>query len=415
MEKNENEEFIPESSEQPIGLTDKPSDELNESTYSEEPILIKPQPEVSIQTQPIEPKLTKEKKRHPLAYALGVGALALGCGFTGTYLGNQIAPKRSVIYQTLDSSSPINATGTGLSIQEIAANNLNSVVEIQTEDVTGFLNQTYVQQGAGSGVIFTQDGYIITNNHVINNASSIKVKLHNGESYEATVIGKDTKTDLAVLKIETTNLTPVVLGNSENIAIGDIAVAIGNPLGQLGGSVTDGIISALNRSITLSNQTMNLLQTNAQVSPGNSGGGLFNANGELIGIVVAKSNAADTEGIGFAIPINDVKEVVEELINHGFVTNRPTLGVYLQEVPSNSQGVKPGLYIQEVIENSAAESAGLQANDRIIAIGDVEVTNYSELSAEVAKYSVNDTVSIQVVRDGKTMTIDCTLGQSTQS
>lgn len=381
------------------GYTEDEFNQVQETIAPDEPISL---------TEP-----PKDKKRHPFAYALGVGSLAFIAGFGGVYLGNQVSPSKTVIYQAPNTSTPLNASDKGLSIQEIAARNLNSVVEIQTEDVSGFLNQTYVQQGAGSGVIFSEDGYIITNNHVIDNASQITVKLHNGESYTATLVGKDSKTDLAVLKIEATGLISATLGDSDAVNVGDVVVAIGNPLGQLGGSVTDGIISALNRSITLSNETMNLLQTNAQVSPGNSGGGLFDGNGNLIGIVVAKSNAADTEGIGFVIPINDVKKVVEEIITHGYVTSRPALGIYLQEVGVNSQGIKPGVYITEVMSDSAASKAGLIANDRIIAINDMEVDSYSDLSTELAKYKVDDTISIQVVRDGKTMTFDCKLQQST--
>lgn len=357
----------------------------------------------------------KEKKRRPFAYATGVTCLAFVASFSGSYLGNQANPSKSVIYQNVDSVSPVNASDKGLSIQEIAARNSDSVVEIQTEDTETFLNQTYVEKGAGSGVILTEDGYIVTNFHVVENATNINVKLHNGESYTATLVGTDKKTDIAVLKIDKNGLKPAILGDSDKIAVGDVAVAIGNSLGQLGGSVTDGIISALNRSVTISNQTMNLLQTNAQVSPGNSGGGLFNGNGELIGIVVAKSNAEDTEGISFAIPINDVKEVVEEIINHGYVTNRPTLGVYLSEIPVNDQGIKPGLYIQSVIDDSAAQKAGLQADDRIIAINDIEVSTYNELSRELSTLSVGNTVTIQVVRDGKTMSFECKLQNSTQT
>ncbi|MEG2489159.1 MAG: trypsin-like peptidase domain-containing protein, partial [Anaerorhabdus sp.] len=256
-------------------------------------------------------------------------------GFGGGYLALQMYPQ-SVIVQNTNTNSSLNNTALSsdnLSLQDIIQKAQPSVVEIRTETVSNnFLLQEYVSEGAGSGVIITSDGYIVTNNHVIDNASTINVTLSDGTSYPATLIGKDAATDLAVIKIEATNLTMAVLGNSDGISVGDTVVAIGNPLGRLGGSATDGIISALDREITIDNETMTLLQTNAAVNPGNSGGGLFNSRGELIGIVNAKSSGSDIEGLGFAIPVNDVKTVAEQLINDGYVSNRASMGVYLSEV-----------------------------------------------------------------------------------
>ncbi|WP_442879300.1 S1C family serine protease, partial [Anaerorhabdus sp.] len=287
-------------------------------------------------TTPTPPKQEPKSGKKRIAGIMLAAALVGGTfGFGGGYLALQMYPQ-SVIVQNTNTNSSLNNTALSsdnLSLQDIIQKAQPSVVEIRTETVSNnFLLQEYVSEGAGSGVIITSDGYIVTNNHVIDNASTINVTLSDGTSYPATLIGKDAATDLAVIKIEATNLTMAVLGNSDGISVGDTVVAIGNPLGRLGGSATDGIISALDREITIDNETMTLLQTNAAVNPGNSGGGLFNSRGELIGIVNAKSSGSDIEGLGFAIPVNDVKTVAEQLINDGYVSNRASMGVYLSEV-----------------------------------------------------------------------------------
>ena len=199
------------------------------------------------------------------------------------------------------------ATGSELSIQEIIARNENSVVAIETESVStdSWLGQ-YVTQGAGSGIVYSEDGYIITNNHVISGASSIKVTLHNGTELKASLVATDPQTDVAVIKVDETGLTPVSFGDMTSLSVGDLAVAIGNPLGTLSGTATEGIISALEREITIDGKSMSLIQTSASINPGNSGGGLFDQYGHLIGMVVAKSSGSDVEGLGFAIPADTV-------------------------------------------------------------------------------------------------------------
>ena len=220
-----------------------------------------------------------------------------------------------------------------LTTPEIVEKTADSVVEITTETVqTGTMLQQYISSGAGSGVIVTEDGYIITNHHVIENATSITVTLHNGESYPATLVGLDNQLDVALLKIEASGLTPASIGTSSDLLVGQTVVAIGNPLGQLGGTVTQGILSAKDRNITLDGETMTLLQTDAAVNPGNSGGGLFDAQGNLIGLVVAKSSGDDVEGLGFAIPIDNVVEVLDDLKEYGYVTGRVSLGVTLIDI-----------------------------------------------------------------------------------
>ncbi|MFI3284150.1 MAG: trypsin-like peptidase domain-containing protein [Erysipelotrichaceae bacterium] len=355
----------------------------------------------------------RKKKGHPFIYAVFIAFLAFGCAFSGTYLAIEITQyNKIVLYESVDTTTTLNVTDSGLSLQEVVNLTSPSVVEILTENVSEYMNQSYIQTGAGSGVIITSDGYIVTNNHVIEDVNNIQVKLTDGTTYTATLIGTDSTTDIAVIKIDATGLTPAVFADSSQIQVGDSVIAIGNPLGELGGSVTDGIISALDREISVEGQSMTLIQTNAQVSPGNSGGGLFNTSAELVGIVVAKSSDEYAEGIGFVIPSNVVKEIVEELINYGYVTTRPTLGIYLQEITANSQGIKEGVYVVEVIEGTAAEDAGLQPNDRIIAVDNQEVTTYDELSAIISSKEVGDQVTIQVSRDGKIVELTCTLQNS---
>ena len=219
---------------------------------------------------------------------------------------------------------------------------------------------------------------------------------------------------MAVLKINASGLRPVTFGDSDNLNVGETAVAIGNPLGELGGTVTNGIISAKDRSITLDNQQMTLLQTNAAINPGNSGGGLFNSRGELIGMVVAKSSGSDVEGLGFAIPSNLVSKIAQELIANGYVTGRPALGVTVLSI-ENAQtamqyGVSSlGVYITDVESGSAADKAGLQAGDRIISINNLVVESFADLSAALDNYAVGDTVEIMVSRGGSTVTVSLTL------
>ena len=295
------------------------------------------------------------------------------------------------------------------------------MVEISTEVVSrnDFFGQ-YIQSGAGSGVIFSEDGIIVTNDHVVDGASTITVRTSDGTSYEATLVGADSKTDVAVLKIDATGLTPAILGDSDSLSVGEYAMAIGNPLGHLGGTVTDGIISALSREVTISGENMTLLQTNAAINPGNSGGGLFNEKGELVGIVNAKSSqtSADTsiEGLGFAIPINTVKNSVQELMEYGYVRGRAALGVVLVDISTAQQAFqyrvsRMGVYVQSVTEGGASEKAGIKIGDNIIAIGDVAVSSTANIKSQLNNYSVGDTIQVQVIRDGRTLTLDVVLDE----
>ncbi len=340
--------------------------------------------------------------------------ISLGCGITGAFLIVR-SNSSSVIYQ--DTSKVINTGSEDSStIKSVVEQCANSVVEIQTESVTNGSNlfQQYVSSGAGSGVILTADGYIVTNHHVIEDANSIIVRTRSGDEYKATLVGSDAQSDLAVLKIEATGLTPAVLGDSTKLEVGDLAIAIGNPLGELGGSVTSGIISALDREMTIDGQTMTLLQTDAAVNPGNSGGGLFDANGDLIGIVNAKSSGEDVEGIGFAIPISTAKEIIDELINNGAVTSRPTLGVSLYNVTDMNTAAQlgvdeQGVYIVQIVEDGCADKAGLKTGDRIIGVDGETIEDATDVRTILNQHKIGESIKVTVDRDGKTLSIDVAL------
>lgn len=293
----------------------------------------------------------------------------------------------------------------------------NSVVEIATETVVnGSIMRQYISEGAGSGVIIREDGYIITAYHVIEDASKIKVILKSGETYDASLIGSDSDNDVAILKIDKTGLTAAVMGDSDSLRVGETAVAIGNPLGQLGGTVTTGIISALDREIDLGDTIMNLLQTNAAINPGNSGGALFNAKGELVGITIAKSTGSDVEGLGFAIPINDVKNVVNDILTYGYVKGKVQLGANLLDVSNVYMAMMYGLnstgvYVQSVENGSSAEKAGLKSGDRIVEFAGQDILTVSELKKELNKHEVGENVEIIVVRNGREKTLNVYLSE----
>lgn len=350
----------------------------------------------------------------------GGGLLALEVG-SGNIPGLLAKSGDSVIYRTVETNSDSSDTdSTSLSINQIAELAADSVVEISTESTQFSYFGAQTATGAGSGVIISTDGYIITNNHVIDGASTITVTLHDNKSYTATLVATDSQTDIAVLKIDADDLTPVVIGDSSKLEVGDTAVAIGNPLGELGGSVTSGIISGLEREITLDSETMNLMQIDAAINPGNSGGGVFNDNGELVGIVVAKASSIDVEGIGFAIPVNDITDVIDQLIDYGYVKGRTSLGVTLINIDDSQTAMsyrvdKTGVYALQVTSGSNAEDAGIKAGDRIISVDGTEITTADQVVDLVSTHSVGDTLRIKVDRDGKTMTLSVTLNEDIPS
>lgn len=373
------------------------------------------------------PKAKKPKKqrkpisRGGIAIALAVTMVfSCGLGFGGGYFANKVNTSTSGslnITKTSNSGTTTTASSTSKanSTSEIVKKTADSVVEISTESVvTGSFAQQYVQQGAGSGVIISQDGYILTNNHVINGANSVKVRLRDGTEYDATIIGSDSDNDIALLKVSATGLSPATFGDSNSLAVGDYVVAIGNPLGELGGTVTDGIISALARKVTIEDTQMTLLQTNAQVNPGNSGGGLFNANGELVGIVNAKQSATEVEGIAFAIPINNVLDILSDLKEYGYVTGKVDLGIDFTDITSDETafyyGVnQTGCYVLSVDFGSNAEKAGVTRGDLVTKVNDTDVSSSSDITTALEKAEVGDTVTFTVSRRGTSKTISFVL------
>ena len=309
------------------------------------------------------------------------------------------------------------STGSVLSIQEIIAKNENSVVAISTETVdTDFWIGQYVTEGAGSGVIYSEDGYIITNNHVIDGASNIKVTLHDGTEYEATLVATDSMTDVAVIKIDATGLPAVSFGDMSKINVGDAVVAIGNPLGTLSGTATEGIVSALEREITLDGKQMTLIQTSASINPGNSGGGLFDQYGNLIGIVVAKSSGSDVEGLGFAIPCDKVAGVAKSLIENGYVEGRPQAGITIVDLTDANAAMRAGVtitgvYISDVTGNNA-KAAGFQKGDLIYYLEDTKITSSAQLISLIQNHNIGDTVTFTVVRNNEMIKISVELEAS---
>lgn len=316
-------------------------------------------------------------------------------------------------YQVLPTAAVSNEPGT-LSIPEIAQLASPSVVEITTETVkTDMVMRQYISEGAGSGVIISSDGYIVTNNHVIDRARRISVTTNDGRNFEAEVVGKDPQTDLAVLKVDAKGLRPAVFGDSDKLVVGELAVAIGNPLGELGGTVTEGIISALNRDIIIDGQTMNLLQTSAAINPGNSGGGLFNGKGELIGIVTAKSSGLGIEGIGFAIPSNTVHDIAGQLLEYGYVRGRVEVGVTLVDISDVRAAMlygvpRLGVYVLNVIN----EDTGFKPGDRIVSVEGKEINSIKDFKNMISRHKVGDNLKVIVQRGRSMLELNVTLREA---
>ena len=381
--------------------------------------------------QPGKPvSLTRKSLALLIALCVVVSALF---GFGGSYLANALNGGHSGSSKTASVSKNgyklEDATGSKMTVQEVTNKTKDSVVEIKTESVSADAwMQQYVTEGAGSGVVMTADGYIMTNNHVIDGASKITVTTSDDKEYEAKLVGTDSITDIAVLKISAKNLTPATYGNSDQLAVGDMAVAIGNPLGELGGTVSAGIISALDRELAIDGKTMTLLQTDASINPGNSGGGLFNGDGQLIGIVVAKSSGSNVEGLGFAIPINKAADVAQQLMDKGYVSDQPSTGMSYAESSqgngaaqffgnsqdSQSQSSSAAVYIQEVTGTNA-KKAGFQSGDLVYAVDGTRINSFNTLSSIVTSHKVGDKLTYTIVRGNQTKEIKLTLEEKKAS
>lgn len=358
--------------------------------------------------------------RNKIITTIGIILLSGVVGFGAGYAGSHLSNNANVTIQQQTNKSNFGTVQVS-DVSDIVEKCKDSVVEITTESASSgnSIFGQYVSQGAGSGVIISKDGYIVTNNHVVSGATSLKVTTTDGTEYDASVVGKDSQTDLAVIKVDANNLQAATLGDSDILQVGDPAIAIGNPLGELGGTVTTGIISATDRQITIDDETMTLLQTDAAINPGNSGGGLFNADGNLIGIVNAKESSTGIEGLGFAIPITPAQDIITELMQNGSVTSRPALNVSLYDYTSNNQGqyskYEDGCYIVQIVKNGAADKAGLKQNDRILSFDGEQIQSTSDVKNVLKKHKIGDTIKMVVERDSKKITVEITLQAQTQT
>ena len=385
------------------------------------------------QGSPKQPPKKRRRKNSNIARSAVALVLAAAMGFVGGFVGAQVGNTggKVVIQQVAPSSTSSSDSGSasavntasGMTTAQVSEMVSPSVVVITTEQVVysqwSWYGQSQVESGAGSGVIISSDGYILTCDHVVSGASNITVTIGD-KDYTATVVGEDSTSDIAVIKVDADGLTPAIVGDSDKLAVGDNVLAVGNPLGELGGTVTSGIVSALNRSVTIqgtsSTNTMSLVQMDASVSPGNSGGGLFNMNGELIGLVNAKSSSSDAEGLGFAIPINDAIKVAQDLLENGYVSGRPYMGITYLAVTDAQTAAQLnvnayGVYVVDVVQGGPADKAGLKTGDRIVSIDGTEIAQKDDLGTLIQQHAAGDTLSITVAREGQMQTVSLTLGE----
>ena len=374
--------------------------------------------------QPVQEMKPVKKNR----MGLRITALALCCALLGGAVGGGVAyyagnrpgetsvnvssrPATQVSVKTVDGK-------TLMTDAEVYAAGVNSVVSINVTGTSGtnFFGQAVQTASAGSGFILTKDGYIVTNYHVVKNGETVKVTLYNGDEYEAKYVGGDEDYDIAVVKVEAADLQPVTLGDSDTLNVGDRALAIGNPLGELTFSMSGGMVSCVNRAINVDGTPFNMIQTDASINPGNSGGPLFNQYGEVVGIVSAKYSSTgneSVEGLGFAIPINDVFAMIQDIMTNGYVTNKPYLGVTAgtmtkQMAAQYRYGVTSGVFIYSVEEGSAADQAGLKMGDVITKVDDTNITSMEDLTVVKKQYSAGDTCTFTIYREGQETTVELT-------
>ena len=374
--------------------------------------------------------------RRALACALAVVLCAVAiAGFADTQTGEKhFTLEAATMEVSQDPDRP------ALSIKEIAKRSRPSIVGIATEATITYNDPfggyygysrrqtppTIRQSGAGSGIIISADGYILTNSHVVNSADSIRVYLSDGTDYPALLVGEDTINDMAILKIAAENLTPALFGDSSLLEVGELAVAIGNPLGEVNGSVTAGIISALERTLTIDGKDMTVLQTDAAINPGNSGGALINSFGEVIGIVTAKTSSISVEGIGYAIPVNHVKELVEQLVIDGEealleadAASGPMLGISIDVIDEEralqygqryGTDIPQGIYVLDVEPYSPAERAGIHIGDTILSLGGQEVKTHEDLTRVKGEIPQGVPQPLVVLRNGQEVELTIVLG-----
>ena len=361
------------------------------------------------------------------ALLLACALVGGGAGFGGAALARSVGVGGgTAIHQsdrTVQEVTVKKVTGqTLMTPAEVYASTVGSVVSINCSAVsTNIFGQRVESASSGSGFVITQDGYIVTNHHVVASASSVKVTMYDGKEYSAAVVGSDSDYDVAVLKVETTGLQPVTLGNSADVNVGDTVLAIGNPLGELTFSMSQGIVSCCDRAINVSGTPFNMIQVDASINPGNSGGPLMNLYGEVVGIVSAKyssySNTA-VEGLGFAIPIGDVQAVITDIMENGQITSKPSMGItagtMTRQMATQYQIDKDnGVFVYSVDKGGAGEKAGLRMGDVITKVDSMEITSMEDLTAAKKGHRAGDTVTVTYYRDGQTQTTELTFDAKT--
>ncbi len=382
-----------------------------------------------------QPKKRRSGCRGVLSVVLVLAMIAGSCGLTYGVLNTRWEEKAqadassiSQMQQQISAlqSDGLTATNVTYAVSPEGAqtprmvyeNNAKSVVAVSATVQTTSYGQTRQGTSGGSGFILSQDGYIVTNCHVVENASDVKVTLSTGDEYDAKIVGSDTINDVALLKVDAAGLPAVKIGSSDNLAIGDMVCAIGNPLGSLTATLTVGYVSGKDRQVTTDNSTINMIQTDAAINSGNSGGPLFNMYGEVVGITSAKysgttSSGASIEGISFAIPIDDVMGIIDDLQEYGYVTGA-YLGVTVQDTDAAAAklyGMPTGAYVNSVVDGGSADRAGVQPKDIIIALGENEVSNRNDLTHALRRFKAGDTTTITVIRSGERITLDITLDE----
>ena len=363
------------------------------------------------------------------ALLLACALVGGGAGFGGAALARSVGVGGgTAIHQsdrTVQEVTVKKVTGqTLMTPAEVYASTVGSVVSINCSAVsTNIFGQRVESASSGSGFVITQDGYIVTNHHVVASASSVKVTMYDGKEYSAAVVGSDSDYDVAVLKVETTGLQPVTLGNSADVNVGDTVLAIGNPLGELTFSMSQGIVSCCNRAINVSGTPFNMIQVDASINPGNSGGPLMNLYGEVVGIVSAKyssySNTA-VEGLGFAIPIGDVQAVITDIMENGQITSKPSMGItagtMTRQMATQYQIDKDnGVFVYSVDKGGAGEKAGLRMGDVITKVDSMEITSMEDLTAAKKGHRAGDTVTVIYYRDGQNYSTELTFDAKTES
>lgn len=378
-----------------------------------------------------KPREKKERTKRIDAKLLKVACLCLACALLGGLLGGVIASNMKSDGSTgTDGGKPISSSSdtktvsnTKGSVNDIYERGCEQTVGITTEvTYTNFFGMTTSTAVSGTGFVVTDDGYIMTNYHVIENAYksnlAVKVMFKDGTSYDATIVGTEEENDIAVLKIDATGLTPVNVGNSDNILVGDEVYAIGNPLGELDFTMTSGRISALDRSISTSANVpaINMFQFDAAVNSGNSGGPVFNTDGEVIGVVTAKAGESGVEGISFAIPINDAVDIANDLITKGYVSGKAYMGVNIDTRYNSTYAeyynTPEGAYVYNVESGSCAEKCGISAGDIITKVGDDDIAGYDDLYSAIRQYKAGDTVTVVVFRANETLKLSMTFDEA---